>query len=95
MPSGDYLYVKGCFDPLIAAHALRLAELRCLHSGLVVVIADPPEPILPARARAELVAALSAVDFVIIGGESNVDLESEHAALRNELVAHTARRNRR
>lgn len=93
VPPGDYLYVSGWFDPLIAAHAARLAELRLRHTGLVVVITDPPHPILPARARAELVAALAAVDFVVLSGEASLHLESEQAVLRDQLIAHTARRN--
>lgn len=59
--------VTGYFDPLLAAHARRLAELRQPGEKLVVVITDPPDPILPARARAELVAALAAVDAVVVG----------------------------
>jgi hypothetical protein len=58
--------VTGYFDPLLAAHALRLRECAGHGRPLVVLIADPPEPLLPARARAELVAALEVVDLVAV-----------------------------
>ena len=56
--------VSGYFDPLIAAHAERLAKLKPANSKLLVLIATPPNAILPAAARAELVAGLRAVDYV-------------------------------
>jgi len=62
--------VTGCFDPLLAWHARRLKELRQPGELLLVVVTDPPDPILPATARAELVAALDVVDAVVIAGEN-------------------------
>ena len=59
--------MEGTFDPLLAAQAREIAE-RKRRKPLVVVIRDPEEPLLPARARAELVAALREVDYVVIGG---------------------------
>jgi glycerol-3-phosphate cytidylyltransferase-like family protein len=56
--------VSGYFDPLVASHAGRLAELKREGAPLLVLIATPEHAILPARARAELVAALRVVDFV-------------------------------
>jgi len=56
--------VSGYFDPLIAAHAERLASLKTDGAKLLVLIATPPNAILPAAARAELVAGLRAVDYV-------------------------------
>ena len=63
----DTVIVAGYFDPLLAVHARRLRELRSDARRLVVMILDPPDPALPLRARAELVAALECVDFVVIG----------------------------
>lgn len=60
------MLVTGYFDPVTAAHAVRLSELRRNGEQLVVAISDPPDPLLPARARAELLAALKAVDYVVI-----------------------------
>jgi glycerol-3-phosphate cytidylyltransferase-like family protein len=61
--------VTGHFDPLTAAHAERLATLKQAGRLLVVIITSPPEALLPARARAELVAGLAVVDRVIIADE--------------------------
>ncbi len=58
--------VSGYFDPLLAWHAERIEEARGEAGALAVTILEPPDPILPARARAELVAALRAVDLVLI-----------------------------
>ena len=63
--------VLGYFDPMHAGHVRRLRELSG-SDQLTVIIADPPEPILPSRARAELVAALGCVKYVI-AGESAAD----------------------
>jgi glycerol-3-phosphate cytidylyltransferase-like family protein len=93
LPEGRYIYVGGTFDPLLAAHARRLRELREPGAGLVAVIREPERPVLRARARAELVAALDCVDYVVIGGEAALNLESEHDAIYRELLEHVARRH--
>jgi bifunctional ADP-heptose synthase (sugar kinase/adenylyltransferase) len=54
--------VTGYFDPLLAAHAEALARTGC---GLLVLVVSPADPLLPVRARAELVAALRCVDWVV------------------------------
>ena len=87
--------VKGYFDPLLASHAARLRELKGGSRKLMVLIADPPDPILPSRARAELVASLAMVDYV---AESDngltvaADLREEQAQQFEELVEHVNRR---
>ena len=58
--------VTGYFDPLTAAHAARLAQIAATAEVLLVVVRTPERPLLPARARAELVAALSAVNHVVV-----------------------------
>ena len=62
------LLVSGYFDPLLAAHAARLAGLMAPDRRLVVLIENPPDPILPAAARAELVAGLRGVNAVVLPG---------------------------
>jgi bifunctional ADP-heptose synthase (sugar kinase/adenylyltransferase) len=57
--------VIGYFDPLQAWHVQRLNELRTPGSRLVVALADPASPILSFPARAEIVAALAAVNYVV------------------------------
>lgn len=56
--------VAGYFDPVVADHARRL---EAIGPGLTVCLLDPPDPLLPARARAELLAAFAGVDRVILG----------------------------
>ena len=82
------IVVTGHFDPLTAAHTRRLTELKREGVPLVVVITSPPEPILPAAARAELVAALSVVDQVIIADEvvREEQADTARAAQLIELV---------
>lgn len=63
----DCEIVEGFFDPLLAAHAAQLTSIPKTRP-LAVVIRDPEEPLLSSRARAELVAGIACVDYVIIGG---------------------------
>ena len=65
--------VCGHFDPLLAEHVRRLQR----HAGpdrlLVVEVTNPEHPLLPQRARAELVAALEAVDYVVLADGGPAD----------------------
>ncbi len=72
--------VTGWFDPVVAAHARALPPE---HAARFVAIGDPPEPLLPARARAELVAGLRAVDYVVIAPAAAAE-----AALRPDSICH-------
>jgi bifunctional ADP-heptose synthase (sugar kinase/adenylyltransferase) len=82
--------IRGAFDPLIAAHAERLAELKKSGAPLLVLISDAPNEILPAEARAQLVAGLAVVDYVAIesadGPSATIALEKEHAAQLEQLI---------
>lgn len=90
--------VSGYFDPLLAAHALRLESVKPAGSRLAVLVADPPDPILPARARAEMVAALRVVDEVLVPAADapsptpDLSFESEDLALRAAFIEHVRRR---
>jgi len=55
--------VAGYFDVLTPDHVRRFRELA---DGRVIMAAvlDPPDPLLGPRARAELAAALSMIDYV-------------------------------
>jgi hypothetical protein len=89
--------VSGYFDPLVASHARRLAELKRDDAPLVVIIASPRQPILLPRARAELVASLRVVDYVTEMSENlvpQIRLEHEHEQRFETLLAHVhARQN--
>jgi glycerol-3-phosphate cytidylyltransferase-like family protein len=74
--------VTGHFDPLLPEHARRLQDLSAPDQLLIVVVTNPPNPLLSQTARAELVAALSVVDYVVIG-EVVDDLQ-----ITSDFVAH-------
>ena len=59
-------WVRGHFDPLLAEHVRRLRECATPGKLLVVELTESERPLLAQRARAELVAALSMVDFVVL-----------------------------
>lgn len=69
------VFTNGCFDLLHIGHVRSLEQARGLGDRLVVAVnADasvrrlkgPGRPLVPARQRAELVAALSSVDWVVL-----------------------------
>jgi bifunctional ADP-heptose synthase (sugar kinase/adenylyltransferase) len=93
--------VSGYFDPVLASHAERLRALKRAGVPLVVAIAEPEHPILPARARAELVAGLAVVDHVVesVGGlpvtlRFDERLEEEDTHRLERLIEHVHRRQR-
>ncbi len=61
--------VIGLFDPLLASHARRIAQIAQPGDALFAVVEPGMRPVLPARARAELVAALRMVDYVVLDGD--------------------------
>lgn len=64
----------GHFDPMHAGHVRRFRELCGDKERIGVVVVDPPEPILPTLARAELIAGLDCVAYVIAAGQRIPDL---------------------
>lgn len=71
-------FANGCFDLLHVGHVRFLAGAREQGDVLVVGVNSdravgklkgPGRPLLPAEARAELVAALASVDYVVIFDE--------------------------
>src|SRR3954463_11522250 len=74
-------FANGCFDLLHVGHVRYLRAAAAEADVLVVAINDDPRvadlkgptrPILPAADRAELVAALRGVDYVVTFPESTV-----------------------
>ena len=89
--------ISGHFDPMVASHAERLAALKQNGKPLLILITTPADPILPALARAQLVAGLAAVDFVCDTPEDltpHVALESEHRERLMNLIHHVHARQR-
>lgn len=72
------VFTNGCFDLLHPGHVRCLAEARALGDVLVVAINSdksdrgnkgPERPLVPEQDRAEVLAALAAVDYVTIFDE--------------------------
>ena len=89
--------VSGYFDPMTAGLAERLVQLKQNGKLLLVLIRTPGDAILPARARAQLVAALRVVD-VVCDEQLTLDvahkLETEHRRQFARLVAHVHQRQK-
>jgi rfaE bifunctional protein nucleotidyltransferase chain/domain len=74
-------FANGCFDLLHVGHVRYLQAAAAEADRLIVALNDdqsvarlkgPGRPILPAAERAELVAALSGVDYVVVFGDDSV-----------------------
>src|SRR5579862_2738555 len=65
--------VTGYFDVLVAEHVRRLRQVAGEAVKLFVVVLDPPAPVLGARARAEMAAALAMVDYVVPAGNQSAE----------------------
>jgi len=59
-------WFTGHFDPLLAEHAALLHQMASEGHLLIVEITNSSQPLLPQRARAELVAALADVNYVVM-----------------------------
>jgi bifunctional ADP-heptose synthase (sugar kinase/adenylyltransferase) len=97
--------VTGYFDVLRARHIDALERAARPDRRLLVALRDGPDSILPLRARAELVAALRMVDYVVTADEAQLDalisslkpaqtvrLEEDDRAHARELKLHVQRR---
>jgi rfaE bifunctional protein nucleotidyltransferase chain/domain len=75
-----FAFANGCFDLLHAGHVRYLEGAAAEADRLIVAVNDdamagrkgPGRPILPAADRAELVAALRGVDYVVVFPEPTV-----------------------
>lgn len=72
------VFTNGCFDLLHVGHVRSLEEARGLGDRLLVGvnsdasvrrIKGPSRPLVPARQRAEVLAALACVDWVVVFSE--------------------------
>ena len=66
MGAGEWRAVAGLFDPLTAALAQRLTEIRNGHGDLAAIVLDEPGTLLTAEARAALIAGLRPIRLVSI-----------------------------
>jgi bifunctional ADP-heptose synthase (sugar kinase/adenylyltransferase) len=89
MKGGRAVWVAGNFDPMLAEHVRRLAQAKEPGQLLIVEVTNPAQPLLAQRARAELVAALSMVDFVVLGdGQSAMDADITKRFIEHVLDRH-------
>jgi D-beta-D-heptose 7-phosphate kinase/D-beta-D-heptose 1-phosphate adenosyltransferase len=88
------VFTNGCFDLLHVGHVRSLEQARTLGDVLVVGVnrdrrarelKGVGRPLLPERQRAELVAALACVDYVVLFGEDTATALIR--ALRPHVVA--------
>ncbi len=95
------VFANGCFDTLHVGHVRYLEGARSEGDVLVVAVNNdssvchlkgPGRPILPESARADLVAALRAVDYVVLFSEPNVEalLEFLHPDVHAKGTDYTA-----
>jgi rfaE bifunctional protein nucleotidyltransferase chain/domain len=75
-------FANGCFDVLHVGHVRYLQGAAAEADRLVVAVNEdasvarlkgPGRPTMPAAERAEIVAALAAVDYVVTFGDDNVE----------------------
>ena len=75
-------FANGCFDVLHVGHVRYLEGAKREGDRLIVAVNDddsvralkgPGQPVLPAAARAELVAALRVVDYVVVFPDRTVE----------------------
>jgi len=105
-PARPLVMVTGWFDVLRAAHARQLQEVRQRTGAatLMAVVLPNPDEVLAQRARAELVAGLRVIDYVLTPDYADVDriaealqpsavvrLEEDDARRIRELIAHVHR----
>jgi bifunctional ADP-heptose synthase (sugar kinase/adenylyltransferase) len=83
-------WVAGHFDPLLAEHVRWLKECSSPDRRLIVEVTNPARPLLAQRARAELVAALGMVDYVVL---KNGRVASVDADVTERFVQHVLRRH--
>jgi bifunctional ADP-heptose synthase (sugar kinase/adenylyltransferase) len=87
-------WISGHFDPLLAEHVERLRQTREPGNLLVVEITDPERPLLSQRARAELVAALAMVDYVVLQNGQPPRTAATDADLTQGFIDHVLERHR-
>ena len=100
---------SGTFDVLRAEHARELAAIRNRTGMPLLVVVLPLEnEMLPQRARAEMVAALRMVDYVVIADPAGLDrligvlrpaevvrMEAADAHRTRQFIEHVHRRQTR
>ena len=101
----ELVVVQASFDVLLATHAAALQKVRDGTPGaiLMIVLSPPSVPLLAERARAELVAALHMVDYVVTGSPEDfpsrlhaatvISRRTEDEEQTRQLMEHVHRRH--
>ena len=84
-------WFTGHFDPLLAEHAALLHHAASDGHTLVVEITNPARPLLSLRARAELVAALADVNYVVM---SDREAPAPDMEITRRFVQHVRERSK-
>jgi bifunctional ADP-heptose synthase (sugar kinase/adenylyltransferase) len=79
-------WFAGHFDPLLAEHVQMLSGAAASGRPLIIEITDPIDPLLSRRARAELVAGLSCVDYVVIDLEATQPPATSDDQIRSRFI---------
>lgn len=79
-------WVSGHFDPLLLEHVRRLRGFEAPGYALIALVTNSAAPLLSQRARAELVAALDTVNFVVIKDGFGAAEEPEDAEITSRFV---------
>src|SRR5206468_7762231 len=75
-------FANGCFDLLHVGHVRYLRGAAAEADRLIVAVNDdemvakwkgPPRPVMPAAERAEIVAAIDGVDYVVLFPDATVE----------------------
>lgn len=80
LENGIWTVIVGLFDPLTASQARRIESYK--RNGILVILLENPDTLLPVNARCHLVAALRSVNFVAEATEQ----EWRSAVIGNENV---------
>jgi hypothetical protein len=81
---GNWLAAVGRFDPLTLAQAERIAKLKEEGRSIMCVVEPGEDSLLPAEARAALVAALRGVQLVVIGGAADLKMYKQIEIITDE-----------
>ena len=89
-----WVIVVGFFDPLTVAQAKRISAVAAAGSKTLALVLSGPDMLLPAEARAMLVAGLRDVDAVAISDDSDWRRfipEAAHVSILEDQTAEQAR----
>ena len=85
--------MTGAFDPMLVEHAQQLRQWAQPGQSLIVIVTNIVDPLLSQRARAELVAALSMVDHVVMKSGPPVSRDPDETRIAQEFIGRVLARS--